>query len=55
MVLFVFVIMMLNIGPGSAKQESQWLSPKAWAGPGVLALILAVELLYRALASTGRR
>jgi NADH-quinone oxidoreductase subunit J len=46
MVLFVFVIMMLNIGPGAAKQESQWLSPSAWLGPSLLALVLAGELIY---------
>ncbi len=46
MVLFVFVIMMLNIGPGSARQESQWLRPRAWIGPGLLSVVLAGELLF---------
>lgn len=46
MVLFVFVIMLLNLGPASTEQESQWLSPRMWIGPGILAVILLVELLY---------
>jgi NADH-quinone oxidoreductase subunit J len=50
MVLFVFVMMMLNLGPQAIAQERQWLSPRAWLGPAVLALILMAELAY-ALAS----
>lgn len=46
MVLFVFVIMMLNLGPQAVKQEAQWLSPSAWVGPSLLSLILMVELIY---------
>lgn len=45
MVLFVFVVMMLNIGPESSKQESEWLAPGAWTGPSVLALLLLIELI----------
>jgi len=45
MVLFVFVIMMLNMGPEAALQESQWLRPSAWAGPSILALVLLGELI----------
>lgn len=54
MVLFVFVIMMLNLGPAAAAQERQWLHPRGWIGPAFLALILVGELLY-ALAHTGTR
>ena len=46
MVLFVFAIMLLNLGPRTVAQESQWLSKKAWIGPSILALILIVELAY---------
>jgi len=46
MVLFVFVIMMLNLGPQAVEQESRWLSPGIWVGPTILALILIIELLY---------
>lgn len=44
MVLFVFVIMMLNIGEAAAAQERTWLRPSTWIGPAVLALLLAIEL-----------
>ncbi len=46
MVLFVFVVMLLNLGPVATQQESQWLSGKAWVGPSVLALVLMGELVY---------
>ena len=46
MVLFVFVIMMLNLGAQAAKQESEWLTPGIWIGPSVLAALLAAELIY---------
>jgi len=45
-VLFVFVIMMLNLGAQAAKQESQWLRPGIWIGPSILTMILAAELIY---------
>jgi NADH-quinone oxidoreductase subunit J len=46
MVLFVFVIMMLNLGSEAAKQESLWLSGGTWIGPSILVAILALELIY---------
>jgi NADH-quinone oxidoreductase subunit J len=46
MVLFVFIVMMLNIGPQTADRERFWLRPRTWIGPGLLGLILAVELAY---------
>ncbi len=46
MVLFVFVIMMLNLGSEAAIQESLWMSPGTWTGPSILAAVLALELLY---------
>ena len=52
MVLFVFVIMMLNLGPQAVEQERQWLPSKAWVGAAILAIILVGELIY-ALAGTG--
>ena len=45
MVLFVFVIMMLNQGQKTIEQERIWLQPGIWIGPSVLALILFVEML----------
>jgi NADH-quinone oxidoreductase subunit J len=53
MVLFVFVIMMLNLGPQAAEQERQWLSAKTWLGPAILSLVLVAELAY-VLIGTGR-
>lgn len=45
MVLFVFVIMMLNQGNKTVTQERQWLSLSMWVGPGILCLVLFVEVL----------
>jgi NADH-quinone oxidoreductase subunit J len=46
MVLFIFMIMMLNLGGATAQQESQWLRPGIWWGPALLCGILALELAY---------
>jgi NADH-quinone oxidoreductase subunit J len=45
-VLFVFVVMMLNLGEAAARQERQWLSPWIWVGPACLSTILLGELVY---------
>lgn len=44
-VLFVFVIMMLNLGAEVTARERRWLQPKAWIGPAILTAILFVEFL----------
>lgn len=46
MVLFVFVVMMLNLGRASVEQERQWLRPGIWIGPALLSLLLFGQLLY---------
>ncbi|MCC2641748.1 MAG: nuoJ [Nitrospira sp.] len=46
MVLFLFVVMMLNQGSVTVEQERRWLKPGMWAGPSLLSLILLGELLY---------
>jgi len=46
MVLFVFVVMMLNLGPQTTAQERRWLRPGIWIGPSVLAALLLAELFY---------
>jgi NADH-quinone oxidoreductase subunit J len=46
MVLFVFVIMMLNLGQESVRRESEWLSPRTWRGPALMGLALLVELVW---------
>jgi NADH-quinone oxidoreductase subunit J len=45
MVLFVFVVMMLNLGQAISEQERRWLTPKAWAGPAALSAVLMFELV----------
>jgi len=45
MVLFVFAIMILNLGPHAVEQERLSLSPRAWIGPAILGLILIIELI----------
>ncbi len=50
MVLFVFVVMMLNLGPADDRQEESWLAPRAWIGPAALAGVLLVEVVYVAVA-----
>ncbi|MGA8272173.1 MAG: NADH-quinone oxidoreductase subunit J [Candidatus Sulfotelmatobacter sp.] len=46
MVLFVFVVMMLNMGAHTAEVERQWLTPGIWMGPVLLATILIMEVVY---------
>lgn len=46
MVLFVFVVMILNLGAVIDEQERKWLSPRAWIGPSFLSLALLAELMY---------
>lgn len=42
MVLFIFVVMMLNL---EEEQEKNWLKPGIWIGPSLLILILLVEYI----------
>jgi len=46
MVLFVFVVMMLNLGEHGAEMEKQWLTPGIWTGPVLLAGILIIEVFF---------
>jgi len=46
MVLFLFVVMMLNLGKHTADTEKQWLTPGIWIGPAILAGILIAEIVY---------
>jgi NADH-quinone oxidoreductase subunit J len=46
MVLFVFVMMMLNLGDAAAAQERSWLNPHLWVGPAILAALLLAEMIY---------
>lgn len=53
MVLFVFVIMMLNLGDRAIKQERQWLHPRMWIVPAFLLTLLLAEIIY--VISAGER
>ena len=44
-VLFIFVVMMLNLGKETALQEKQWLQPRVWIGPSILVLVLLAEMI----------
>jgi NADH-quinone oxidoreductase subunit J len=44
-VLFIFVVMMLNKGRESIEEESTLLLPNVWRGPAVLTGILALEVI----------
>ena len=46
MVLFVFVVMMLNLRSPSSPHEKPWRRPAVWLGPVALAMILLGELAY---------
>ena len=45
MVMFLFVMMMLNLGKATTDQERGWLAPKLWFWPSVLVSVLLIELL----------
>jgi len=45
-VLFIFVVMMLNLGAEARKTEREWLTAKTWIGPVILSAILLAEVIY---------
>lgn len=46
MVLFVFVVMILNLGDVSTRQEKIWLKPRVWVGPFILSFVLLAQLIF---------
>jgi NADH-quinone oxidoreductase subunit J len=46
MVLFVFVIMMLNLGRRGDNREHEWLHPSMWVLPSLLCIILLAEIVF---------
>ncbi len=46
MVLFVFVVMMLNLGDSVVNQEKKWLQADAWLVPALLTTGLLLLLIY---------
>jgi NADH-quinone oxidoreductase subunit J len=45
-VLFVFVVMMLNLGRRAVESERRLMQGKIWVGPSVLSALLIVEVVY---------
>ena len=46
MVLFVFVVMLLNLGKATDEEERRWLEPGVWVGPSLLAAVLLAEVAF---------
>ena len=46
MVVFVFVVMMLNMGDDTLLQEKKWLTPGMWVVPGIFCAVLLALLVY---------
>ena len=44
-VLLIFAVMMMNVGSETARQEKEWLKPKVWIGPSLLAFVLLGEMV----------
>src|SRR6185437_2488500 len=53
MVLFVFVVMMLNLGERAEAVERRWWTPGMWTGPVILAAILLAEVVDLLFAASG--
>lgn len=51
MVLFIFVVMMLNLGDAAKQQEKQWQRGSIWAGPIILAALLLAAFLWTIIRS----
>src|ERR1051325_10343219 len=51
--LFVFVVMMLNLGPRTAETERKWQPSGIWTGPVILSGILLAEVAYLLFRSGG--
>ncbi|WP_180036598.1 MULTISPECIES: NADH-quinone oxidoreductase subunit J [unclassified Acinetobacter] len=46
MVLFVFVVMMLNLGQQTVERESKWLNSSAWAYPALMSFLMGLVLVW---------
>ena len=53
MVLFIFVMMMLGRDANALERHREWLRPRAWFGPALLAAVLLGELIYGFAAHAG--
>lgn len=52
MVLFVFVVMMLNLGSHTVAQEKSWLTSQTWAYPAAMSFVIGLLLVWM-ISSTG--
>ncbi|WP_166265563.1 NADH-quinone oxidoreductase subunit J [Marinobacter caseinilyticus] len=55
MVLFVFVVMILNLGEGAAEQERLWLQARTWVAPSLLSAVLLVTMVMMLWGQDGGR
>jgi len=55
LVLFVFVVMMLDLGRQSVPRERLWLGLRAWPGPLALTLVLLAEVIWIATQGSSTR
>src|SRR5262249_53795657 len=46
MVLFIFVVMLLNLGETAVFEERNLLTSSMWVGPAILSAVLIAEFLY---------
>jgi len=46
MVLFVFVVMLLNLGRAAIETERTWFSTVSWIGPFILVAVLVAEFVF---------
>jgi len=46
MAMFLFVVMMLNLGHVTQDQEKAWLTPSVWIGPSIMAVPLLAAVIY---------
>jgi NADH-quinone oxidoreductase subunit J len=46
MVLFLFALMLVNPGRSDEAREREWMRPRAWVIPSVLAAVLLFEVVY---------
>jgi NADH-quinone oxidoreductase subunit J len=46
MVLFLFVVMVLNLDSRGIAAERRWRSVAGWMGPGLLAIVLFIEMAW---------
>lgn len=46
MVLFIFVVMLMNLGEGAAIEERRLLTGSMWIAPAILSAVLIVEFVY---------